>query len=421
MLARVPGWPFSADPLIAEAKLRARRRRWLSFLVLVVVAVVAATALELRSGSGSGFAAVGTRPVIHFVTEDPPTTVVVNLKTGRGKTETYRSESWNDRRTGQNHAISIEHRRLIGEELWTNHYTPTSEAAAVTHFYTIVATGLRPALKSGSARIVGRGTFDGHHLDWLQVRQTSLPRWRHNHPWWQAAEAVGVDARTFRPVLVRFRFPSGKRYEYTRILTADTIPYNPADFKRRGPKHIRLGGAGCSASRHACEPASGYAAGSAGASSPSTVVRRPWLTAGTSVAGLKLLAVRPFTIRRSKHHFTYGARNPRLLHGLELVYGPPSQPAAPTLPSVINLYGPQRQSSRSTRLTTVYEVRRAPRVTPWAAVPANSVQLQTGLTTSGNDVVPTLRIGYLRKHGLFLTIRTPEGQRAALKIARSLH
>jgi hypothetical protein len=139
------------------------------------------------------------------------------------------------------------------------------------------------------------------------------------------------------------------------------------------------------------------------------------------VAGLKLLGVRPFTIRRSKHHFSYGARNPTLLHGLELVYGPPSQQTAPVLPSVINLYGPQWQSSTSTRLTTVYEVRRAPRVTPWSAVPANSIQLQSGLTTSGDRVVPTLRIGYLRKHGLFLTIRTPEGRGTALKLARSLH
>jgi hypothetical protein len=138
------------------------------------------------------------------------------------------------------------------------------------------------------------------------------------------------------------------------------------------------------------------------------------------VAGLKLLAARPFTIRRSKHHFSYGARKPRLLHGLELVYGPRSERTAPTLPSVVNLYGPQWQSSTSTRITTVYEVRGAPRVTPWSMVPTNSIQLQSGLTTSGVHVVPTLRLGYLRKHGLFLTIRTPRGRGTALEIARSL-
>jgi hypothetical protein len=354
---------------------------------------------------------VGTRPVIHFVTVEPPTTVVVNLRTGRETTETYRSESWSDRQNGRNHAISMEDRRVIGEELWKSRYTPISEAAAVTHFYTTVATGLRPALKSGMAHLVGRGTFDGHHLDWLQVRQTSLPSWRHNHPWPQAAEAVGVDARTFKPLLVRF--PNGKRYEYTRILKAETIPYSPADFKRSGPKHIRLGGQ---------QLATGFGSGSAEASAPtSTVVRGPWITAGARVAGLKLLAARPFTIRRSKHHFTYGARNPKPMQGLELVYGPPSEPAAPTLPSVINLYGPQWQSSTSTRLTTVYEVLRAPRVTPWSTVPGDSIQLQSGLTTSGDHVVPTLRIGYMRKHGLYLTIRTPEGRSTALKIARSLH
>jgi hypothetical protein len=88
---------------------------------------------------------------------------------------------------------------------------------------------------------------------------------------------------------------------------------------------------------------------------------------------------------------------------------------------VINLYGPQWQSSTSTPLTTVYEVRQAPRVTPWSSVPADSIQVQRGLTTSGNHVVPTLRIGYLKKHGLYITIRTPQGQDTPLKIGRNLH
>jgi hypothetical protein len=43
------------------------------------------------------------------------------------------------------------------------------------------------------------------------------------------------------------------------------------------------------------------------------------------------------------------------------------------------------------------------------------------LTNLGNRVVRTLSVGYLRKPGLLITIRTSLGQRAAFEIARSLH
>jgi hypothetical protein len=74
----------------------------------------------------------------------------------------------------------------------------------------------------------------------------------------------------------------------------------------------------------------------------------------------------------------------------------------------------------TTRVTTVYEVPRAPHVPPWSVVPANSIEIQTGLTTLGSRVVSSLSIGYLRERGLFITIRTPRGPHTALQIARSL-
>ena len=382
----------------------------MSLAALVVVVAAAAPALGLHSGSGSGLAAVERRPVIHIVTETPPSVVYLDLKTGHARSETFRAESWDDRKSGKNHGMLTRGGRVVSEQLWTSHYRPNSEAAAVTNLYVRVATGLRAALKAGKAELVGRGTFDGHRISWLQVRQTALPAWRHHRPWPQATEAVGVDARSYRPLLLRF--PGGKHYSYTRILAAAAIPYDPADFKRRGPAQPPASGQ---------QLAPGFAVGSANPSVRPTAVRGPWLTAGTTVAGLELRAVRPFTIRRSKHRFHYDAPNPKPIHGLELVYGPPAHGSVSSLPTRINLYGPQWEPRSTTRLTTVYEVPGAPRVFPWSRVPGGSVQLQTGLTTVGTHVVSTLRIGYLRKHGLFITIRTPQGRRTALQIARSLH
>src|SRR4051794_3479525 len=411
VLTRVPGWPFSLDPLIAEAQRRAWRRRWLTSFAVVVAVVAATAALELRSASGSGLGAFGSQRVIHIVTETPPTAVYLNLKTGGATSATYRAESWSDRHSGRNHSILIRNGRVVSDQLWTSHFRPDSEAAAVTNLYVRVATGLRAAQKTGKAELVGRGTFNAHRIYWLRVRQTALPSWRHHHPWPQASEAIGVDARSYKPVLLRF--PSGKRYSYIRILAADAIPYHPADFKRRGPRQIPP---------YHGKLAPGYAFGSTSPyAARTTIVHGPWLTAGPTVAGLKLRSLRPFTIRRSKHHFSYGASNPKAIHGLELVYGPRSNSAAATLPRSINLYGPQWQPRATTRLTTIYEVPRVAHVPPWSTVPADSIQVQSGLATIANHVVPTLRIGYLRKHGLYITIRTPQSRQAALQIARSLH
>ncbi|PWU22360.1 MAG: hypothetical protein C5B48_10115 [Candidatus Rokuibacteriota bacterium] len=54
MLARVPRFPFSLDPLIAEAKRRARRRRTLIALAVVALAALVTVAFVLRAGAGAG-------------------------------------------------------------------------------------------------------------------------------------------------------------------------------------------------------------------------------------------------------------------------------------------------------------------------------------------------------------------------------
>jgi len=372
-----------------------------------------AVAFALRSAFGSGPAAVGAggKPVAHIVLEEPPTRVYFNVKTGRKTGGATREEMWLDPKNGQRIAFS-ENGRVVRDQAWSYKYKPDSEAAAVDHVYLSLVKNYRAALRSGAAKLVGRGTFRGHHVYWLHLRQLPVPSWRHGHPWPQVAKTdIGIDAHTYEPVLLRFGSSHGKAGGYyVPVLVAKAIAYDPVDFKSRGPSHTRSVSG---------QPATGFAFGSANPSSPlSTVVRAPWLSAGTTVAGLKLRAVRPFTIRRSKHHFGYGAHNPKPVQGLELVYGPPAYKATPTLPTRINVYG--KGPRARTRATTIFEVPQAPRVYPWSTVPAGSIKVQSGLTTVGNHVVPTLRIAYLKSHGLYITIRTPQGEHTALQIARSL-
>jgi hypothetical protein len=388
---------------VSRPETRTRGRRWrIPSVALTAGAAAALIAVLLVSpwSESDGLvqralAAVGTGPVMHFVAEIPPSTVDVNLKTGRETVRTDREEVWVDLQNGRSQILFSEGNRLESDYVGTSHYRPGSEAAAANNFYVALATGYREALKSGAAKLVGRDTFGGHEIDWLSG---GVPG------------EVGIDAHTYKPVLQRYR--RGKRYLYTRILLAKAVAYSPADFKRRGPKDRAV---------DTRRFAFGYAFGSTNPSAaPGTLVHSPWLTAGPTVAGLELRAVTPFTIRKSKHHFSYGASKPKPIHGLELVYGPPSQRSAPTAPTRINLYGPQWEPRATTRLTTIYEVP-AGNTPPWAVVPADSIQLQTGLTTTGEHVTPTLRFGYLRKRGLYITIRTPQGQNTALRIARALH
>jgi hypothetical protein len=380
-------------------RLRGRRWRLPSVAGAAVVAAAAVAVLLISPWSGSdvglvqrALAAIGDGPIIHVVTEYPPTTVYVNLKTGRETDGTLREETWFDRRNTRYQTVLTQGNRLDDDQVGRFGARPGSEAAKASSFFVALATGLR----KGTAKLVGRGTFDGRPIYWLRL----------------GLSQVGVDAHTYKPILFRSR--SGKRYLYERILLAKAIAYDPADFRRRGPKHI------LPASTEQAAP--GYAFGSIDPSAPrSTVVRAPWLTAGATVAGLRLRAVTPFTIRKTKHQFSYGAPKPKLIHGLALTYGPASHGTAATVPAPINVYGRPRDSLRSTRLTTVYEVPRAPRTWPWTGVPGGSIEVQTSYTTVGDHVVPTPWIGYLRRQGLYITISTPQGRHTALEIARSLH
>jgi hypothetical protein len=388
----------------ATSQPRPGGRRWrlpsVALAAGVAAAVVAVLLVSPWSGSDGGLvqralAAVGTGPVMHIVVEVPPSTVYVNLKTGHQTAETVRQETWFDRQNDRYRGTVHVGDRLVSDYVGTSHYRAGSEAAAMNNFYLALVTGYRKALANGTAKLVARGTFDGHQIDWLSEG---------------LGEQVGLDAHTYKPILLRFR--SGKRYEYTRILLARAIAYAPVDFKRRGPKQQAPGPTNLTP---------GYAFGSANPSSAaSTVVHSPWLTAGATAGGLELRAVTPFTIRKSKHRFSYGAPRPKAIRGLALVYGSGSHGLAPTVPTPVNIYGRPRDPLSATRFTTIYELPGG-NTAPWAIVPAGSIEIQRGYTTVGNRVAPTPWIGYLRKHGLYITISTPEGRHTALQIARSLH
>src|SRR5205085_1427463 len=74
----------------------------------------------------------------------------------------------------------------------------------------------REGLKNGQAREAGRGTFDGRSVIWLRFAYGLF------------GERVGIDARTYRPVVIEPLGARGRPVEPTwRVTEIGTGPYRP--------------------------------------------------------------------------------------------------------------------------------------------------------------------------------------------------
>jgi hypothetical protein len=85
------------------------------------------------------------------------------------------------------------------------------------------------------------------------------------------------------------------------------------------------------------------------------------------------------------------------------------------------VYKPASPGSRETfSTTTIDETFRPADPRPWKGLPPGSIEVQPGesVTKSGAHKLWT---GYLVKHGVYITITTPAGERTLVKIARALH
>ena len=344
-----------------------------------IVAVLAWPQGQPGGVIGKALAAIGSGPIMHVVTEAPSGLTYVNLKTGHRTSPVFREELWADRQADRFHLVLSLNGRVLGDVLWPQDSgSGTTPFAADNPAFVALWTGYRTALKNGAVTLAGRGTFRGHAVYWLRFKATSQTPARYE---------VGVDVRTFKPVVYR-TVANGRRFDQ-RILVAKATAYRAADFKRRGPSLVGAGSTSQGGSATAPVPVGPSAP-------PPPVVHAPWLTAGTSVVGLQLRSAESLTVSstiRGKH---------TSVTGIELTYGP------------------LRHGAPSPLTTTIDELPRPDDPRPWRYIPAGTIQIQRG-EESGSGGSHTLWTGQLRKHGLYITIETPRGERALLEIARALH
>jgi hypothetical protein len=375
------------------ANVRSRRRRRVVVRTAIVAAAAAAAIVAILAAPqsnpgiiGKALAAVGDGPIMHVVIEAPSGVTFVNLETGHRTVQIFRQELWASRSGDQLHLVLSLHGKVLGDLLFPQDATGGVTTSPPDPAFAALWTGYRAALENGTATLAGSGHILGHHVYWLRFKQTDPD---------QPRVEVAVDAHSYQPILER-TFANGIHIDQ-RILVAKAIPYAPAEFKRRGPK---LFGSGSTSE-------GGTSTGTVNPSAPPpTTVHAPWLTAGDSVAGLKLRAATQLTSTNGT------GKRKKTLQGLELVYG-----------SLANgLAGPLS--------TTVDELPRPDDPRMWSRIPAGSLEIESSEESSSSsssshphpkNTTHRLWTGMLKKDGVYVTITTPKSERALLQIARSLH
>jgi hypothetical protein len=149
------------------------------------------------------------------------------------------------------------------------------------------------ALASGRAHEVGRGQLDGRDVIWLELPDNSRP---------PLTERVAVDAATYKPVLVE----SGGGAMSFRVLTAETVAFDPGLFRK--PKQVSAQGGGSTRSSTDVSPQE------AAAALGGTAL---WL--GPDWQGYRLVETK--RVELSIAHWARAARKLTHTTGIEFVYG----------------------------------------------------------------------------------------------------
>jgi hypothetical protein len=192
----------------------------------VVLAVAAPWHGHGRGLVGRALAAVGQGSVLHAViTSDVPNETIVTLSSGAERPVPQRLEYWYDAGRDRLRAISTVNGRVVFDVLVPRYDSEPRLDPALTAF----VSRYRAALKSGQAREAGRGTFDGRSIIWLRFAYR------------QFGERVGIDAHTYRPVVIEPLGRSGRPVApIWKVASIETGPYAARDFDAARPGVPRL-------------------------------------------------------------------------------------------------------------------------------------------------------------------------------------
>lgn len=342
-----------ADAAATTKKRRARLpRRLLAVPAIAVALIVVVLFAPWQSSNPSFFdralAAVGDEPVLHVVTQEtyPVDWHLVDLATGErtAPSLSMRTEIWYDGERGLEHSITRTNGtvsddtlqtpqgvtnqggtvytcawiqahpveatrervscRLDGENGTVPHNVP-EPAPVIDPGLSGFLNGYQDALANGTARRVGEGTIDGRPVIWLEMH-LALPRPPGADQTPDPIEQrVAIDSGSYRPIVVR-PLNGGVSYHVVEI---GTVTREAADFSEPTPVPPRE------------KISSGNVVSSTeiGLDAARSVLGRPGLWAGRSIAGLDLTTVTHDVLRISYARST--GLEAREMDGLSLEYG----------------------------------------------------------------------------------------------------
>lgn len=362
---------------VADTQRRPQRVRGFAPKLAAVAAVAAgiAAVVLLWPGGGSGngvlgraLAAIGDGQVLHLVMEGKTGEVFVNLESGERKVQMSRVELWTDR--SFQHAHLVMHiDGQVADILLPDDVHNGVTVGEVDPVFSAFWTGYRKALENGDATVESSGTIDGRAVYWLRFAPS-----RNGAP----GSEVAIDQQSYKPVVLR-NYVTATRYEDARILVAETIPYDAADFKRVGVNLLTgIGSRSSSGSSSATQQ------------DEHPVVKAPWLTPGNEISGLTLASVSS----------TRSTTGPRTIEGIELQYGTGAMFGGDGL--------------------VIDEQARPDDPRPWNHIPAGWISVQKGEGSDENNKTFDTWTGQLVKDGVYVTIETGGGEEELLAAARAL-
>jgi hypothetical protein len=268
--------------------------------------------------------------------------------------------------------------QIVGDVLLPEDATDAgARTPSVDPAFAALWTGYREALDAGTATVDRKGSVDGRDVYWLRFPGNGHGR----------RTEVAVDAETYKPVIFRDQLSELRRLDQ-RVLVAETVAFAPEQFARIAPgRGLDLWAAGSGSSFSWGED-----------EQPDPAVRSPWLTPGERVAGLKLFAVSPLTV---------DTEDGKTSEGIVLLYKSPGSSPDPSNP----FDQPEM---------TIEQTARADDPRAWSQIPAGSVAIQTGETTSGSQETHSTWTGTLVKNGIYVTIETQRDEATVLAVARAL-
>jgi hypothetical protein len=223
------------EALIEEARRRTRRRRLIiaasAVAVLVTGAVFGAIVLT-RGGTGNHVAVPpghhlvrAKGPVSHAtITEYPPTrSRVVDLASGNARSAPLVLEVWWDRRSGFDRVVGRVDGRVQFDTVGQTCQGPDVPGRFCLPPPPFVLDNMhyRWPIDRSAVRVVGRGTFRGHDVIWLEGLVHGKPS--------PGAERVALDSVTHRPLVKRSFFRGGLFYEEVYSLLSD-LPGKTVSF-----------------------------------------------------------------------------------------------------------------------------------------------------------------------------------------------